>query len=86
MTFSLKAKCATLVTILVALSACSHRPRKLVDQDEHRVVPMSEFGPGESWRDQEDSPTQYASTKESFRERLKKSNKTRTKSSVASQR
>jgi len=72
------------VTFIVSLSACS-QTRKKIDEGETRVVPQSEFAPGESWRDNYEPPPQYASTKESFRERVKKSGLKSRKSVVASQ-
>lgn len=71
------------VTFIVLLSACAQN-RKQIDADEKRVIPQSEFGPGESWRE-EYEPPQVASTKENFRSRVKKSRVKSQKSVVASQ-
>jgi hypothetical protein len=76
-------KFVLVVTFIVCLSACAQN-RKTIDADEKRVIPQSEFGPGESWRE-EYEPPQVASTKESFRSRVKKSNVKSRKSIVASQ-
>ena len=64
---------ALAVTILVVSSACAQN-RKLVDSDEARVIPVSEFQNGESWRDEYEPPVQYAS-KEKFRSRVKTNKK-----------
>ena len=71
------------VTFIVLFSACAQN-RKQIDADEKRVIPQSEFGPGESWRE-EYEPPQVASTKENFRSRVKKSRVKSQKSVVASQ-
>ena len=76
-------KFVLVVTFIVCLSACAQN-RIQIDADEKRVVPQSEFGPGESWRE-EYEPPQFASTKESFRSRVKKSSIKSRKSVVASQ-
>jgi hypothetical protein len=78
-----KTNIVLVVTLIVLLSACAQN-RKPVDLDEKRVIPQSEFGPGESWRE-EYEPPQVASTKENFRSRVKKSGAKSRKSVVASQ-
>lgn len=78
-------KLALAVTFIVTLSACAGT-RKKIDDGEARVIPQSEFAPGESWRDSDEfeAPKQYASTKDSFRSRVKKSQSKSRKSMVSS--
>jgi hypothetical protein len=85
MTKSLLPKTVLAVTFIVSLAACSHS-RKRIDEGEARVIPQSEFAPGESWRDSDEfeAPKQYASTKDSFRSRVKKTSVKSRKSIVSS--
>lgn len=78
-----KTKFAVLVTIVVTLSACASN-RKMIDEGEARVIPQSALAPGESWGDTDEPMTSYASTKENFRSRVKKSAIKSRKSQVAS--
>ena len=82
---SLLTKAVLAVTFIAALAACSNT-RKKIDEGENRVIPQSEFGPGESWRDSDEFavPQQYASTKDSFRSRVKKTAAKSRKSMVSS--
>jgi hypothetical protein len=78
----LTTKIVLVVTFIVSLGACSSE-RVRLGEGEKRIIPQSEFGPGESWRDEDETP-QYAATKESFRARVKKSGIKSRKSQVAS--
>ena len=80
-----KTKFAFTVTIIVLLSACAQTRTRLAD-DENRVVPVSEFETGGSWRETYEPPTQAVASKQTFRERVKKSALKSKKSSVASAR
>jgi len=82
---STKTKFAVAVTIVVLLSACS-QTRKKVD-DVERIVPVSEFDTGGSWREEYEPPARkQVANKESFRARVKKSSAKSKKPVATSQR